>query len=775
VHNRQSMTRYQEIAAEFYKNRLLFGTAEQPGIVAVEIGPQRAEIFRRLDGKLVREKVPAQFFVLLGDPLQLSGSGLPHSVRELDGDFKLRYLVTFDTSAALEAAKRHLRKAAAGGNEIPYFVLTDAVEQFLMLTGMTFFVGLEFAQLHRMQIDVQACITPGFEFPSGAREGDRIGAIAITDSRGFERVLLASEMDEKAMLEELVAAVRERDPDVIEGHNLFRFALDYLQARARRNGVALKLGRDASPIKARSSRMQIAERTIAYRRFDVYGRSLVDTWMLVQHYDIASRELEGFGLEEIERHFKLAHDGRIYIEPQRVSEFVEKKPQTLRTATLENARQVAKLAEMLSLSYFVQAQIFPYSYQNVILRGNATKIDSILLRAYLAENHSVPLPGEPIAFAGGHTEVRRLGMAHQVAHCDVTSLYPSLMLEFGLGPDTDRLRVFLKMLAELRGFRVRAKAAVREMSGNERRYMEALQQTFKILVNSFYGYLGFSMGHFNDYAQARDVTRRGRELIQRAMAELEARGAQVIEVDTDGIYFVAPPGCITERDQELLLESIAGALPEGIRLEIDGRYPAMFSYKMKNYVLIDDSGELTIRGSGLKSRGLERFQRRFMEEMFGLLLAERRAEIPELLETYKRRIAAHQMPIRELMKTETLQDSLEVYRQKISGKRRNLAAAYELALKASRPYNSGDQISYYVTGKGLRIKVNAAAKMVAEFDPAHPDENVEYYQAKLDELYAKFKPYLDRPGLFAATALVPPEETAQQELIGEPAAEGDAE
>jgi DNA polymerase, archaea type len=768
------MTRYQDIAAEFYSNRLLFGTSEQPGIVAVEIGPQKAEIFRRVNGELVREQRAARFFVLLGDPRQLSGLGAPHSIRELEGDFVLRHIAAFDTPAALEAAKRHLRKTDAGGNEMPYFVLTDLVEQFLMLTGMTFFVGLEFAELRRMQIDVQACISPGFEFPSGAREGDRVAAVAITDSTGYERVLIGSEMDEKAMLEELVAIVGDRDPDVIEGHNLFRFGLDYLQARARRNRVALKLGRDGSLIKARSSRMQIAERTIAYRRFDIYGRSVVDTWMLAQHYDIGSRELEGFGLEELERHFKLAHADRIHVEPARVNDFMANDPAALRAATLDNARQVAKLAEMLSLSYFVQAQIFPYSYQNVILRGNATKIDSLLLRAYLAENHSVPIPGEPIAFAGGHTEVRRLGVAHQVAHCDVTSLYPSLMLQFGLGPGADRLRVFLKMLAQLRNFRVQAKGAVRELEGVERRYMEALQQTFKILVNSFYGYLGFSMGHFNDYAQAQDVTRRGRELIQRAMAELEARGAQVIEVDTDGIYFVAPPGCAEEREQESLLEAIAGSLPEGIKLEIDGRYPAMFSYKMKNYVLIDDTGELTIRGSGLKSRGLERFQRRFMEEMFRLLLEDRRAEIPELLAASKSRIASHQMPIRDLMKTDTLQDSLEVYRQKISGKRRNVAAAYELALKASRPYNSGDQISYYVTGKGLRVKVNAAAKMVAEHDPANPDENVEYYQAKLDELHAKFKPYIDKSGLFDAAALVPPEEMVQEELI-RPAVESDTD
>ena len=159
-------------------------------------------------------------------------------------------------------------------------------------------------------------------------------------------------------------------------------------------------------------------------------------------------------------------------------------------------------------------------------------------------------------------------------------------------------------------------------------------------------------------------------------------------------------------------------MPAGIRLEIDGRYPAMFSYKMKNYVLLDERGEMTIRGSGLKSRGLERFQRRFMEELFILLLEDRREEIPAVYADWRARIARHEIGIAQLMKTETLQDSPETYRDKIGGKRRNVSAAYELALKASRPYLSGDQISYYVIGRGAEVKVSTAAKMAAEYDPA---------------------------------------------------------
>ncbi len=539
------MSRYQAIRDQFNHSRLLFGDPDERGIVALEIAPPtEVEIFRRVEGQIVRERRPLQLFTLLSDGDLLQGFKAPHTLVKLKDDFHFRYLAKFGALDTLEAAKRHLRRVtgkAPGASDAPYFVLADPVEQHLMLTGTTFFMGVQFADLRRMQIDIETYISDGFEFPSAAREGDRVIAIAITDSAGFERVLSGAAMDEPAMLNEFVRIVRERDPDVIEGHNLFRFDLEYLEARARRHSVKLALGRDGSVLSARASRLQIAERVIAYRRYDVYGRSIIDTWILAQHYDIASRELEGFGLKELARHFHLARAGRVYVDPARISDAFDHHRDELMEYALDDAREAGALAEMLSQSYFVQAQIFPYSYQNVVLRGNATRIDALIMRAYLAAGHSIPTPNDPSEVIGGYTEIRRCGAARSVLHCDVTSLYPSLMLQYGHGPAADRLGVFLKLLADLRSFRVQAKAFARELAGAERRNAEALQQTFKILINSFYGYLGFGLGHFNDFAQANAVTKRGRDLIKRAVAELEARGALVIEVDTDGIYFVAPP------------------------------------------------------------------------------------------------------------------------------------------------------------------------------------------------------------------------------------------
>src|SRR5258707_6654830 len=139
------------------------------------------------------------------------------------------------------------------------------------------------------------------------------------------------------------------------------------------------------------------------------------------------------------------------------------------------------------------------------------------------------------------------------------------MLQYQHAPTADRLGVFLKLLGDLRSFRVQAKALARELSGAERRNAEALQQTFKILINSFYGYLGFSLGHFNDFEQANAITLRGRELIQLAVAKLEELGAQVIEVDTDGIYFVPPPEASDDVAAEALLERVGPLIPEGVK------------------------------------------------------------------------------------------------------------------------------------------------------------------------------------------------------------------
>src|SRR5947209_6529494 len=78
---------------------------------------------------------------------------------------------------------------------------------------------------------------------------------------------------------------------------------------------------------------------------------------------------------------------------------------------------------------------------------------------------------------------------------------------------------------------------------------------------------------------------------------------------------------------------------------------------------------------------------------------------------------------------------------------RSTSAAYELAGTSGRSVQPGDQVSYYVTGRGPNVTVNEYAKLASQWDPAQPDENVEYYQAKVREIWDRFRAFAELEGL----------------------------
>ncbi len=739
------------IPLPFYGNPLLFGRDDTAGLLAFVPGESTVRVHARAAAGRVAGEEPFRPFILLAEPDLLDGLTGDRELTPLAGSGAYRWLASFPGWSDAEKAREHCRRVSGrspGDPQGPYLFLSDPVHQYLLRSGRTSFRGMTLGDLRRLALDIEVLTTAGFEFPNAAREGDRIIAIALADSTGWSTVLSGAEMDEAELLRACTRLIAERDPDVLEGHNIFRFDLEYLEARARRHRVTLAWGRDGSALRGHPSRMQVAERTIAYRRYGVAGRHIVDTWMLAQLYDVAARDLDSYGLKDVARHFGVVAPGRTYLPPEDIPRVFRDEPARLMAYARDDVLETLGVSAILSPPYFVQAQALPFDYESVVLRGNATKIDALLLREYLHRGQAVPRAGAGRSVAGGFTAVYQQGVAENVLHVDVTSLYPSLMLTQGIMPAADGLGIFGEMLRDLREFRVAAKRLAREADTEaDRLLLGALQQTFKILINSFYGYLGTGFGHWNDFEAANRVTAEGRRLVTRLVERLEDLGATVIEVDTDGLYFVPPPSLAGREAEDQLLARLGEVFPEGLQLELAGRYPAMFSYKMKNYVLLDSSGKLLVKGSGLRSRGIELFQRRWMEEMFRLLLTGRRAEIAALARRWEEDFVARRVPVRLFMKTETLQESPAAYRDKVAAGRRNTGAAYELALRAERSYQAGDQVSYYVTGETARVSVTEAAKLAAAWDAAAPDENTAYYLGKLRELAEKFLPFVEREGL----------------------------
>ena len=696
------------------------------------------------------ERIPFSPFLLVADRALAGDAPGLVTLEPLEGPGELRWRADFASwSDALGARDRCRERSgqAANAPAAPYQFLADPVHQYLLRTGRTSFGGLGFDELRRLALDIEVLTSEGHEFPSAARPGDRIVAVALADSAGFRHVVRGDRLDEAALLAECTRLICERDPDVIEGHNIFRFDLEYLESRARLHGVALAWGRDGSPLAGRVARLQIAERTIGYRRYEVSGRHIVDTWMLAQLHDAGTRDLPGFGLKDLARHFGVAAPERTYVDASQIAREFREAPDRLMAYALDDVVETLGLASVLAPPYFAQAQVVPFDYQSCTLRGAAAKIDALLLREYLHRRQAVPLPRAVAPVGGGHTAIHQQGVARPVLHVDVTSLYPSLMLAGGIAPGSDALSVFPELLRHLRDFRVRAKRGMRETGDPaERAHLAALQQSFKILINAFYGYLGFSGGHWNDFEAANRVTAEGRAVVGALLDRLAELGATPVEADTDGVYFVPPPGHGTG-DDEALLERLANTLPPGIQLELDGRYAAMFSYKMKTYALLDERGRLLLKGSAFRSRGIEPFQRQLIEELVRALLLGRRDEARKIVDQRLEDFASHRVPLKLFARTETLQESVEGYREKVTAGQRPISAAYELALASGRAVQPGDQVSYYVVGRTAGVAVNEYARLASEWDPARPDENVEYYQAKVREIWERFRAFTEFDGL----------------------------
>jgi len=716
---------------EFEKNTLLFGADPTPRIVAIELGETgTVGVYRREeDGSTVADVEPFHPFVWADSDVVDLGI----ETEKLRGDLKYGWLITVDRWKELIALRNGLKNAGRD-----FYAFTDPVQHYLTATGRTLFKDLPFEELKRMQLEVLSL----------EGDDDHLMSIAISDNSGWEELIVVdpnnAEESERNALKRLTALIKERDPDVIEGHDLFRVYLPLLVARVKKLKTKLDWGRSGGFLRSRPSRLQIAEKTIDYPKFTIDGRHFVDTFLLAQFYDVGMRSLAGFERADVARHFDLCDDDQISaLTGKELERAYLENSETFRRRALCGVREARALSDLLSPSYFIQAQIFPYNYQDVIVRGNATRINALFLREYFRQRHSISELPMPRAFEGGYTDIFFTGVARNVWHCDIASLYPSIMLQFDCFPATDELQIFRHLLTDLRTFRLEAKAKMRaEQDPAKQHHLQALQNTFKILLNSFYGYLGFAQGHFADFDGAARVTQIGRDLLRKMIEWLNAEGAQAIEVDTDGIYFVPPDNSAIEN----LQRGLAKELPPGIDVEIDEQFDAMFSYKAKNYALLTKDGDVIIKGGALKSRGLEKFQRVFLEEMIKLIMEGKTEAIPQLRNEFERKIRNREWKIDMLMKTDTLQDSLDKYRTKIAGSARNRAAAYELALASGRNYKPGDQISYYIKATPKKVPAYEAAKPASEFDPDNRDENVDYYVAKLDDLMKKFS------GLIAAGA-----------------------
>ena len=674
---------------------ILFGNDKTERIVAVEINGREMLYWQRNpDDVLVRCALP---FV----PWLLSTTPTPNvtaKMTELEGH-GLRYLYEFDSWDGFLDARFRMRE---GQSEI--IAWQNAVKQALTRNGMTLFKGMTLKEVHRLQLDIE---TEGL---SPNDESHRVLLIVISDNRGYQEVIHG---DEREMLERMVNCIRERDPDIIEGHNIYGFDLPFLIERAKRAHVRLSIGRDGSEPRTGNGRnFAIGGLTRPFAPIYIFGRHIFDTFLAVQRFDVARGALSSYGLKSVARAFGIAVEDRIELPRDEMSRLFKEELDTVITYAAQDVIETARLAEIIAPNEFYQTQMIPDSFGSVATTGSGEKINTLFVRAYLAAGHSIPLPRESRSCQGGYTDIRAKGVLDHVVKADVESLYPSVMMTDRIRPESDTLDVFLPALTELTRRRLEAKSRVQSSEGTDKLYWDGLQGSFKVLINSFYGYLGAAVFNFNDYEAAERVTSRGRDIVKRIAARIEQDGGQVIEIDTDGVYFVPPKGVEDELQERNYVNSVGEVVPQGIRLAFDGRYQAMISLKTKNYVLQAYDGKKSLHGASLRSRADEPYGREFLERSIDLLLSHNIEKIGELYFGLVDEILHRRIPIRKLARRERITE--KTFRS--SGRQRLGEVARNVPV--------GDYVMVYE-------RENGKLGLLQDYQANGEDERTIYYMDKL--------------------------------------------
>ncbi len=382
--------------------------------------------------------------------------------RELDGPAgSYRYLLSARSGSMLErallagATQRLGRPATSLYDLEETYYRAGPVEQYLMQTGRVYFRGLAYADLHRLQFDLETtALDP--------RRG-RIFLVAIRDSRGLATTLEApTPADEPRLIADLCALIRARDPDVVENHNLHGFDLPFLVERAAILGVPLTFGRGEGSAVERYGDVPSGRPGRRRQRYSVPGRELIDTLDAVWRYDFAARDLPSHRLKDVARHFGVAAPERVYLAGADVYATYRQDPDRVRRYALDDVAEVDALSQRLLGTVFSLAGMAPRRYERLASAGPAMGIlEPLLVRAYLRAGAALPCaPAEAEhhgRHAGGALHLFATGVAEQVVKADIASLYPSLMRTYQIGPACDHLGVLLRIVSRLTDLRLRIK------------------------------------------------------------------------------------------------------------------------------------------------------------------------------------------------------------------------------------------------------------------------------------------------------------------------------
>lgn len=520
----------QEEACRWFKSiipsdnsSLIFGKDKTERIVSIEPKNDTIEIFIEEADGTIRSDIRQHDYWTVGCMRH------DENFKKLDGNLFYKFIKKYTDKDEWLDDRRNLKK-------YKIYSIYDDKESSMVLNGYTYFKGMKVEDVSTLSFDIESI---GLDRNSDSK----VLLISNTYRKSgniIKRLFAYDEYKSQGqMIDDWCKWVREINPSIVLGHNIFSFDLPYLSHIADLEGTSLKLGRDGSSIRFNeweSKFRKDGSQFYIYNKCYVYGRELVDTMFLSYKYDIG-RKYDRYGLKPIVEHeyndalYKVEHGEKVsslylnLIESQKQRTFYDSSKirnnytdkvewDKIKAYCVDDSDDALFLFDLMIPAFFYLTQSIPKSFQEILCTATGSQINSLLVRSYLQDNHSIPRESDAVPYEGA-ISFGTPGVYRNLYKIDISSLYPSIVLQYEVYDKfKDPRQNFLKMMTHFTKERLNNKKLAKETG---LQYYSDLSEAQKQVVNSGYGFMAAPGLLFNSPSNASFITKKGREILQFAI------------------------------------------------------------------------------------------------------------------------------------------------------------------------------------------------------------------------------------------------------------------
>jgi DNA polymerase I len=341
---------------------------------------------------------------------------------------------------------------------------------------------------------------------------------------------------------------------------------------------------------------------------------------------------------------------------------------------------------------------------------------------------------------GGFTFAPDVGMHEDVVQVDFGSLYPNIMCEYNISPETvccdchdtedvpgigysicDQDGFIPEVLRPIIDDRAAIKEEIAAASDSERRRdLQARSDALKWILVSCFGYQGYRNAKFGRIECHEAINAYAREILLNAKEVLEAGGWRVVHGIVDSLW-VQPVEGETQTPIPELCARISKR--ESIPLELEDRYDWICFVPLsdseagaltKYFGRVAGTDELVTKGIEAVQRSTPAFIEALQRDLIWTLDRERSPEaVCERLYRGIRTLEAGNVDPRDLLIRKRVSKSVEDYDQ-----RTQTVAALQRAKDQGLPRHPGQDVEYVIVDDDRRSKerVQLAHESLSEYD-----------------------------------------------------------